>query len=147
MLLNWQTRSNTGIYPSISIHPLLCKGDLISTLIFLNNCERQYAYLQLSFSDQQLIKDILPISLRKGDGAFQQGELPENNLIQPENTKRTLYWQYLAWKITIEYLINLADGVKLVKSMKSDRLKRKIVISAKNNAIVEAKKYQLGLVM
>ena len=129
------------MYPSTLIHPLLCETGLISASTFLKDYQKQYAYWLFSFSDQQLIQGILLISLRKRDGAFQQEELQKNNLIWTENTRPTLYRQWLAWQITIEYSIDPADGVEPVESMEPNRFKGKIVIQAKKNAIVEAKKY------
>ncbi len=69
--------------------------------MLLNHRQRQYACLLLSLPDQHPAKDILPISLRKGDGGFQPGELPENNLMWTENARPALYGQWLAWQITI----------------------------------------------
>lgn len=102
-LLNRQARSITGMYPSTPIHPLLCEAGLVPASTLLNDRQRRYAYRLLSLPDQHLAKNILPISLRKGDGDFQPGELPENNMMWTENARPTLYGQWLAWQITIEH--------------------------------------------
>ncbi len=135
------------MYPSTPIHPLLCEAGLVPTSTLLNHHQRQYAYRLLSLPDQHLTKNILPVSLRNGDGDFQPGELPVNDLMWTENTRPTLYGQWLAWQITIEHSIDAADGVGPVVTMEPDKFKGRIIIQAKKHAIGEAEKYWPGLVM
>ncbi len=134
------------MYPSTPIHPLLCEADLVPASTLLNHRQRQYAYRLLSLPDQHLTKNILPVSLRNGDGDFQPGELSVYDLMWTGNTRPTLYGQWLAWQITIEYSINPADGVEPVATMEPDEFKGRIIIQAKKHAIEEAKKYWPGLV-
>ena len=101
----------------------------------------------MSLSDQHPTKEILPISLRKGDAGSQPGELPENTLMWTENARPTLYGQWLAWQISFEHAIDPADGVEPVEIMEVDRFSGKIVIQPKKNALEEARKYRAGLVM
>ena len=69
-LLNRQAQSITGMYPSTPVHPLLCEAGLVPTSTLLNHRQRHYAYRLLSLPDQHLAKNILPISLRKGDAGY-----------------------------------------------------------------------------
>ncbi len=146
-IINRQARSITGMYPSTPIHPLLCEACLVLASTLLNYRQRQYALRLLSLSDQHPTKEILPISLRKGDAGSQPGELPENTLMWTENARPTLYGQRLAWQISFEHAIEPADGVEPVEIMEVDRLSGKIVIQPKKNAFEDARKYRTGLVM
>ena len=66
-LINCQTQSITGIYSNIPIHPLLYKAELIPTSILLDYCQKIYTHRLFSLPDLHPTKEILPISLRKGD--------------------------------------------------------------------------------
>lgn len=140
-------QSITRMYPSTLINPLLCEADLVSASRLLNHHQRQYVYQLLSLLDQHLAKNILLISLRKGEGDFQPGELPESHLMWMEKTRPILYWQWLVWQITIEHLIDPTDGVEPIETMKQDKFQGTIVIQSKKNIIKEARKYRPSLVM
>lgn len=43
-----------------------------------------------------------------------RGNLPDNNFVWAQNTRPTLYRQWLAWEITIEHAIDPADVVEPV---------------------------------
>ena len=147
-LLNRQARSITGMYPSTPLHPLLCEAGLVPASTLLNHRQRQYAGRLLSLPDNDPAKDILPVSLRKGDGGFQPGELPKNTLMWTENARPTLYGHWLAWQITIGHSIDPADGVEPVETMEPGiRFKGEIIIEPKKEALEEAKKNCTGLVM
>lgn len=51
------------------------------------------------------------MSLRKGDRGFQPEGLPENTLLWTQNSRPTLYGQWLAWQITDDQSIDPAEGV------------------------------------
>ena len=146
-IINRQARSITGMYPSTPIHPLLCEAGLVLASTLLNYRQRQYALRLLSLPDQHPTKEILPISLRKGDAGSQPGQLPENTFMWTENARPTLYEHWLAWPISYEHSIDPADGVEPVEIMEVDRFSGKIVIQPKKNALEEARKYRAGLVM
>ena len=103
ILFNRQARSLTGMYPSTPLHPLLCEAGLTPASTLLDYGQRLYAYRLLSLPDQHPAKEILPMSLRIGDGGFQPGELPDSTLMWTQGTRPTLYGQWLAWQITIEH--------------------------------------------
>ena len=62
------------MYFSTPIHPLLCEAGLIPASILLDYRQKIYTHRLLSLTDLHPTKEILPISLRKGDGSLQPGE-------------------------------------------------------------------------
>ncbi len=146
-MINRQARSITGMYSSTPIHPLLCKAGLIPASILLDYRQRAYTCRLLVLSELHSAKEILPISLRKGDQDFQPGELPENTLLWTQNSRPALYGQWLAWQITLDHSIDPADGVEPVQKMISEELKADIIFESKKKALEEAKKIQAGLVL
>ena len=86
--------------------------------------------------------------MKVGDVNFQPGELPDNTLIWTENTKPTLYGQWLAWQLTVEHSIDPANGVEPVPVISSvSHFKNKVIIANKEQALKEARKYCTGLVL
>lgn len=73
----------TGMYPSTPIQLLVREARLVPAHILLDPRQRMYAYRLLSLPEDHPAKDILPVSLRKGDRDTQQPELPGD---QPEDT-------------------------------------------------------------
>lgn len=69
------------MYSSTPIHSLLCKASLIPVSVLLDYQQKIYIHWLLCLPDLHLNKEILLVSLRKGDRGFQLGELPENTLI------------------------------------------------------------------
>lgn len=119
-LFNRQARSITGMYPSTLLHPLLSEAGLILASTLLDYRQRLYAYRLLSLPDEHPAKQILLISLRIGDGSSQPGELPDNTLMWMQDTRPTIYGQWLAWQITFEHSIDPADGVEPVETITPD---------------------------
>ena len=97
-LINRQARSITGMYQSSPISPLMSDSGLLPAHIFLflhilclyatrwvmtdapayillDSRQRAYAHRLLSLPDSIPTKDILPITLRTGDGNAQPGDL------------------------------------------------------------------------
>ena len=147
-MINRQVESITGMYSSTPIHPLLCEAGLIPASILLDYRQRIYTCRLLRLPEIHPAKNILPISLRNGDQGFQLGELPENTLLWTENSRPTLYGQWLAWQLTIDHSIDPAEGVEPVENMMSDKLfKADVIIQCKKKALEEARKNQPGLVL
>ena len=90
-LLNRQGRAITGIYRSTPITPLMSEAGLMPAKIMLDYRQRRYAYRLLTLPDGHPAKDILPVSLRIGDGSAQPGELPENDEIWSLNQRVRTY--------------------------------------------------------
>ena len=144
-MLNRQARSITGMYPSTPLHPLLCEAGLIPASTLLDYRQRSYAYRLLSLPDQHPAKEILPASLRVGDASSQPGELPDDTLMWTENTRPTLYGQWLAWQLTTDHSIDPAHGVEPVPFISCDDLIN-VIIRNKEQALKEARKYRAGLI-
>lgn len=76
-LINRQARSITGMYRSSPISPLMSDSGLLPAPILLDSRQRAYAYRLLNLPDSIPTKEILPITLRTGDGNAQPEDLPE----------------------------------------------------------------------
>ena len=137
--LNRQGRAITGIYQSTPIGPLMGKLGLIPAHILLDYRQRIYAYRLLTLPDGNPAKDILPITLRSGDGSAQPGEQPENDGIWAHNQRAKNYGQHLAQQVSIGFSIDPAYGVEPVVHQKPMEFPGKIIIQEAKAAIWEAK--------
>lgn len=98
--------------------------------------------------DHHPTKDILPVSLRKGDESSQPEEQPEDILMWVENTKLKLFGHLLAQQIADNYSIDSADGVEPVQSFgPAICFTGSIIIEEKKKALQEAKRYRAGSIM
>lgn len=146
-MINRQARSITGMYSSTPIHPLLSEAGLIPASVLLDYRQRIYTCRLLRLPEMHPAKEILPISLRKSDQDFQPGELPESSLLWTQNSRPTLYGQWLAWQITLDYAIDPADGVEPTPKVTSDKFRTDVIIRCKEKAFEEERKIQPGLVL
>lgn len=92
-MINQQVWAITGMYPSISIFHLLYEVGLIPALII----RQSLTWLHLLFikhPDMHPAKELLPVSLRKGDQDFQPSEILENSLVWTKNSKPNLFGYY-----------------------------------------------------
>ena len=65
------------MYQSTPISPLMSQSGLPLAHVLLNFRQRAYAHGILSLPNSIPTKDILPITLREGDGHTQSEDLPE----------------------------------------------------------------------
>ena len=84
-LINRQARSITGMYPSTPIATLISESGLIPAHIMLDFWQRMYSYRFLSLPESIPTKDILPITLRIGDGNAQPEDQSELDSIWASN--------------------------------------------------------------
>lgn len=98
------------------IHPLLSEAGLIPAKILLDFCQKRYTYRLLTLPGYHPTKEILPVSMREGDGSSQPGELPENTLMWVENARPTLLGHLLARQLALDHCIDPADGVESVEN-------------------------------
>lgn len=122
------------------------KQNFIRSSILLDYRQRIYTYWLLSLLDLYLAKEILPISLRKGDRGFQPGELPENTLLWTQDSRSTLYGQWLELQITIDHSFDPAEGLESVEMIASN-FKANVIVKCKKIALEEARKDKTGLVL
>ncbi len=128
------------MYRSTPISPLMSESGLIPAEIRLEYRQRKYAYRLLTLPDGHPTKDILPITLRVGDGSTQPGEIPENDEIWSSNQKVKTYGERLAQQVSIGFSIDLAEGVEPVIHQKSAKFPGKIIIQEVKKAMEEAQK-------
>ena len=146
-LLNRQGRAITGMYRSTPIAPLMSEAGLIPAKIMLDYRQRRYAYRLLTLPDGHPAKDILPVSLRIGDGSAQPGELPENDEIWSLNQKVRTYGQHLARQVSVGFSIDLAEGVEPGLHLKPAEFLGKIIIHEAKVAIKEAQEDRSDLTL
>lgn len=58
----------------------------------------------------------MPISLKIENETLKQ--LVENNLIQTQNARSTLYRQWVAWQMSINHFIDSADSIEPVETIR-----------------------------
>lgn len=146
-LLNRQARAITGMYPSTPIHPLLSEAGLIPAKIMLDRRQKAYAYRLLTLPDCHPTKQVLPVSLGKGDKNSQPGEQPDDTLMWVENAKPRLFGHLLAQQIASNNSIDPADGIEPVEAFgPASGFSGSIIIDEKK-ALQQAKKCQTGTLM
>ncbi len=147
-LLNRQARAITGMYPSMPVHPLLCEAGLIPAKLLLDFRQKTYAYRLLTLPDHHPTKNILPVSLRKGDESSQSREQPNDTLIWAEQVKPREFGHLLAQKVSSNNAIDPADGVEPVDGMRfTNKFSGTIIIEEEKRAVQEARRYRTGTVM
>lgn len=127
------------MYRSTPIGPLMSEAGLIPAEIMLNERQRKYAHRLLTLLDGHPTKDILPVSLRLGDGSAQPGEIPENDEIWSLNQRVKTLGQQLARQVSVNFSIDLAEGVEPVIHVKPAEFSGRIIIQELKLAINEAK--------
>lgn len=108
------------MYRSTPIGPLMSESGLDPAEILLNYRQRKYAYRLLALPDGHPTKEILPISLRASEGNTQPGELSETDDIWSSRQKVKTYGQHLAQQVSIDFLIDLTEGVEPVIHQKNE---------------------------
>lgn len=98
-LLNKQARAITGMYQSTPIGPLMSESGLVPARMMLDYRQQKYALRLLTLPDGHLAKDILPITLRIGDGNAQPGDQPVGDAIWASHQKVKNYGQHLARQV------------------------------------------------
>ncbi len=135
------------MYQSTPVAPLMSEADLISTEIMLHYRQHKYAHRLLNLPDGHPTKDILPVSLRLGDGSAQLGKLSENDEIWSLNQKVRNLGPQLARQVSVKFSIDLAEGMEPVIHLKPAEFSGKIIIQEPKVAIREAKEDLLDLTL
>lgn len=72
-------------------------------------------------------------------------ERPENTLVWMQNSRPTLYGQWLAWQITVDHSVDPAEGAEPVEKIASNSFfNTKVIIKNRKEAL---KKDRTGLVL
>ena len=127
------------MYPSTPIAALVSESGLIPAHIMLDFRQRIYAYRLLSLPESIPTKDILPITLRRGDGNAQPEDQPELGSILASNQHITTYGQQLARPVLARFSIDPAEGTKPIRTVPSSVFQGELIIEDKNKALLEAK--------
>ena len=136
-LINQQARSITGMYPSTPIDALISESDLIPAHVLLDFRQQKYAYRILSLPDSIPTKEILPITLRIGDGNAQPNEQPEKDAIWASNERITTYGQRLARQISVTGCIDPAEGTEPILASPRLVFPEKLIFEGRDKAIRE----------
>lgn len=138
-LINRQARLITGMYQSSPISPLMSESGLLPAHILLDCRQRIYAHRTLSLPDSIPTKDILPLSLRIGDGNAQPEDLPECDSIWSTTRRIRTYGQHPARQVSIGFSIDPAEGVEPISAMPLQVFPGKVFIEERSRAIRMAK--------
>ena len=123
------------MYPSTPIDALISESGLTSAHVMLNFRQRKYAHRILSLPDSIPTKEILPITLRIGDGNAQPNEQPEKDAIWASNERVTNYGQRLARQISIKGCIDPAEGTEPILASSESTFPGKLIIEEREKAI------------
>ncbi len=107
--------------------------------LMLDFRQRMYAYRLLSLPESIPTKDILPITLRIGDGNAQPEDQPELDSIWASNQHITTYGQQLARQVSVRFSIDSAERTEPIWTIPSSVFPGELIIEDINRAILEAK--------
>ncbi len=141
-LINRQARSITGMYQSSPIPSLMSESGLLPAHVLLDFRQRKYAHRILSLPDSIPTKDILPITLRTGDGTAQPEDLSESDSIWLTAQRIKTYGQHLAQQVSVGFSIDPTEGVEPISAMPAQVFPGKIFIAEKSKATDIAKEDQ-----
>ncbi len=127
------------MYPSTSVAALMSESGLIPAHILLDFRQRKYAYHLLSLLDSIPTKDILPITLRIGDGHTQPEDQPEHDSAWAGNEPIATYSQRLAWQVSIGFTIDTAKRTEPVWAAPHSVFPGELIIEDRKSAILKAK--------
>lgn len=117
---------------------------MVLAAILLDYRQWVYAYQLLSLPDPYPAKQIISISLKKGDRYAQPEELPIHTLLWMQNSRPILYGQWWASQLTLDHFIDPAEGVEPVEKSTFDKFKANISIKCKIEALKKARKDKPG---
>ncbi len=127
------------MYPSTPVAALMSESGLIPTHMLLDFRQRKYAYRLFSLPDSISTKDILPITLRIGDGHAQLEDQPEHDSAWAGNGPIATYSQRLARQVSIGFTIDPAKGTEPVWAALYSVFPGELIIEDRKRAILEAK--------
>ena len=146
-LVNRQARAITGMFRSTPEDLIIREAGLTPAKALLNARQGGYEGRLLSLSDGHPTKEILPISLRRGDGAAQPGEQPIDDIDWAEGRGQNTLSHYLARQLAAQGAIDPAEGVEPIVKTRPEPYPGVIVISLTEQALEEAREPRLGLVL
>lgn len=98
----------------------------------MNFREKTYAYQLLTLLDHYLTKNILLVSLRKGDESSKPGKQPNDKLTWTKKIKPREFGHLLAQMVSSNNVIDSEDEVDSVDGMRfTNKFSRTIIIKKK----------------
>jgi ribonuclease HI len=139
-LINRQARAITGALRTTPIGPLIKEAALTPAVPLLEDRQRRYALRALKLPAGNPINDLLPATIRHGDGEAQPGQYAHEDLdwSRPEKRPKDL-GQRLARKLTQGPTIDPAEGCEMARPPKDKTFPGTIIIKPKKTAEEEAK--------
>ena len=123
------------MYQKTIISPLMSESGLLPAHVLLDFRQRAYAHRILSLPNSIPTKDILPITLREGDGHTQPEDLPECDSIWSTTQRIRTYGQHLARRISLGFCIDPAEGVEPILAIPVQVFPGKVFMEDRNRAI------------
>ena len=145
-LVNRQARAITGALRTTPIAPLIMEANIVPAEPLLSDRQRKYALRALQLPAEHPIYNVLPPTLRYGDGDAQPGEYSTDNLQWAgQETPRNI-GQRLARKLTENQDLDPSEGYETTSWPKGKTFPGDIIISQAKEAEIEARNPQTGLV-
>ena len=146
-LMNRQARAITGMFRSTPEALIVREAGLTSAKALLNARQRGYGGRLLSLPDGHPIKEILSITLRKGDEAAQPGEQSIDDNEWAEGRGQNTLGHYLARQLAVQGAIDPAEGIEPIVKIRSETFPGEVIISPTEQALEEAREPRSGLVL
>jgi hypothetical protein len=147
-MVNRQTRTITRALKSTPIEPLLKKTNMTPVIPLLNNKQRRYAERALKLPGNHSVNNLLPPTLRYGDGDAQPEKYSTTDLQWAEgDTKPIKLGQRLARKLTKDLNINPSESFKRSNTPQEKVFLRQIHINEPPKTEEEAYKPRERLIL
>jgi hypothetical protein len=139
-LINRQARAITGALKTTPIGPLVKEAALTPAVFVLEDRQRRYALRALKLPIGHPINELLPPTIRYGDGDAQPGQYSNDNLdwTEPESNPKDI-GQRLAKQLTQGPVIDPSEGCEIARAPREKVFPGAIVIKPKDIAEEEAK--------
>ena len=119
----------------VSEHAYFSLNEWIRPDVLSDFRQRTYAHRILSLPNSIPTKDILPITLREGDGNAQPEDLPEGDSIWSNTQRIRTYGQHLARQISVGFCIDPAEGVEPIVAIPPQVFPGKVFMEDRNGTI------------
>jgi ribonuclease HI len=147
-MVNRQARAITGALKTTPIGPLVKEATMTPAIPLLNNRQRRYAVRALKLPVSHPINNLLPSTLRYGDGDAQPGEYSSTNLQWAErDTNPKGLGQRLARTLARELNIDPSEGFEWTTTPQERVFPGEIHIHEAHRAEEEARRPQEGLAL
>ena len=140
-------RAITRMFRSTPEGPLVREASLIPAKVLLDTRQKRYCSRLLSLPDGHLTKEILLVTMRKGDRDTQPDNQPLEDIEQAKGRGPQSLGSHLARQLAVDNSINPAEGVEPVVESRPTDFPGEIYIQETKLALETAAKTHLGLVL